>query len=265
MTSILGIDPAWTATEPSGVALISNASSKWRLVAVASSYAQYVRLADNPRLDWEIKPTPSLPIAAELLATSQRLLGGANVDLVAIDMPVTTEPIIGRRAADIAVSQAWGGRGAGTHSPNATRPGKISDLLREEFEALGYPLRTTETECGTTPALLEVYPHTALITLMKLDYRLQYKVSRARKYWRELSPSERRVNILAIWREVIAALELTISDIDIELPEIAISDNVLKRFEDAIDAVVCAWTGIQYLNGDCDALGDESAAIWVSK
>ena len=37
----------------------------------------------------------------------------------------------------------------------------------------------------------------------------------------------------------------------------------LKRYEDTIDALICAWVGMKYLDGKAHAYGDETAAIWV--
>jgi predicted RNase H-like nuclease len=37
----------------------------------------------------------------------------------------------------------------------------------------------------------------------------------------------------------------------------------LKRYEDALDALVCAWVGVCALNGSARAYGDDAAAIWV--
>ena len=39
----------------------------------------------------------------------------------------------------------------------------------------------------------------------------------------------------------------------------------LKRYEDTLDALVCAWVGMQFANGLAIPYGDESAAIWVAK
>ena len=41
----LGVDAAWTATEPSGVALVAEREGGWRLLAVESSYARFRALA----------------------------------------------------------------------------------------------------------------------------------------------------------------------------------------------------------------------------
>lgn len=38
---------------------------------------------------------------------------------------------------------------------------------------------------------------------------------------------------------------------------------VLKRYEDALDALLCAWTGIGYLAGEVGAYGDASTPVWA--
>ena len=51
MTTILGIDAAWTAHEPSGVALVRFDGGSWRCVAVAPCYASFIALAGGLPVD----------------------------------------------------------------------------------------------------------------------------------------------------------------------------------------------------------------------
>jgi len=37
----------------------------------------------------------------------------------------------------------------------------------------------------------------------------------------------------------------------------------LKRYEDALDALVCAWVGSRFLAGEAMAFGDADSAIWA--
>src|ERR1700694_4052494 len=111
MRVVLGIDAAWTVTQPSGVALAAELSSGWRLLAAAASYQYFQTLAD-PRMTGDQRPTGSLPDAPILLATASVLCGG-RVDLVAIDMPLAHTPIVGRRISDDAVSRTYGARKCG--------------------------------------------------------------------------------------------------------------------------------------------------------
>jgi predicted RNase H-like nuclease len=267
LTAILAIDPAWTSDAPSGVALLDGTEGGWRCLGLAPSYAQFVALANGIPVDWATSPRGSLPEVEELLRAAQRLLGKASVDLVTIDMPVSTGAISTRRAADSAISRTFGGRGCGTHSPSAVRPGSISDRLRSEFGRLGYALGTAASPAGIMPALIEVYPHPALLVLLNATYRVPYKVSRAGKYWPELTQAARRRKLVGAWFNIFEALTLTISGANLHLPSVDASEKLstsgLKRYEDALDALLCGWVGIQYVRGQCFPYGDEAAAIWV--
>jgi predicted RNase H-like nuclease len=194
-----------------------------------------------------------------------KLLGGRELTVVTVDMPLSTTPITGRREADAAISRAFGGMGAAVHSPNAERPGAISDQLTRDFAAMGFPLATSTTPAGTPKRVVEVYPHPALMTLTGASYRLCYKVSRSRKYWPDRTPAERRANLLVQFQRILSALNDEIRDLPIELPDptSAVPVSGLKRYEDSLDALVCAWVGMKYLEGEAVAYGDHTAAIWI--
>ncbi len=267
MTSILALDPAWTATEPSGVALLERAKDRWKCVGLAPSYGQFVDLASGVAVDWSRAPKASRPDVDALMAAATVLLDGEAVDVVTIDMPVARTPIHKRREADNAASRKYGANGCGTHSPSEVRPGRLGSELTERFRDLGYDVATLETPVGSTHVLAEVYPHPALLHLLGKDFRIKYKISRANEYWPDKTPAERRRRIVKNWRRILEQLSLSINKIDIPLPEKdaleTMSSTSLKRFEDAIDALVCGWVGIQYLDGDCAAYGDDTAAIWI--
>jgi predicted RNase H-like nuclease len=120
---------------------------------------------------------------------------------------------------------------------------------------------------GTFPALVEVYPHPALLVLLNAPYRVPYKIAKAGRYWPDLSPAERRRKVVETWQEIRAALAMTISGPALPLPPLDTVEQLktsgLKRYEDALDALVCGWVGIQYLQGHCSPYGDETAAIWT--
>ncbi len=146
--AVLGIDAAWTVKAPSGVAAAVETASGWRLAAVAASYEQFIARANGVEPGGE-RPRGSKPSAADLLDAARRICG-ARVDLVAVDMPMARYPIVGRRPSDKAISSKYAAQGAGTHSPSAERPGKISDRLRAGFEASGYPLCTSAPQKGSS-------------------------------------------------------------------------------------------------------------------
>ncbi len=265
MVSILGIDAAWTEKEPSGVALLEGSAGEWRCVAVAPSYDSFLSSAEGTPVDWSAQSGGAIPDVGRLLSAAGKLLGGQELTTVTVDMPLSTEPITGRRQADDAISRAYGGRGAAGHSPSSERPGPISDRLTADFAAAGFPLATCSTLAGTPNRLVEVYPHPALMALTGESYRLPYKASRSRRYWPGSTPAERRANRLGQFRRILTALRSEVRDIRLELPDAtgAVSTSGLKRYEDSLDALVCAWVGAEYLEGVAAPYGDETAAIWT--
>lgn len=260
MRAVLGIDAAWTATNPSGVAVAAEGPEGWRLMGVASSYEGFRMLAADPSAARQ-RPSGSLPDARGLLASASQLCG-CRIDLVAMDMPLARTAIVGRRASDNHVSRAYGARKCGTHTPNAARPGRISDDIREGFGHAGYPLLT---DAIAPPGLIEVYPHPALLELTAAPVRLPYKASKVRSYWPAAGPAERRDRLFRQWREIAARLDDEIAGVAAALPALATdaSGVEIKAYEDSLDAIVCAWVAICALAGRAIPYGDQDSAIWI--
>ena len=254
MRAVLGIDAAWSLTHPSGVAVAAELRDGWHLIAAASSYQRFQTLADG-RLRAEERPSGSLPDADAMLATAS-ILCGRPVDLVAIDMPLARSPIVGRRVSDNAVSKAYGGRKCGTYSPSASRPGRISDDLREGFERAGYSLRTDKI--APIRGVIEVYPHPALVELAGASERLPYKASKARAYWPSAAPPERRARLYRQWSEIVMRLEGEIAGLNASGVEV-------KAYEDALDGIICSWVAVCALDGRAMPFGDENSAIWIPR
>lgn len=257
MTAVLGIDAAWTSTEPSGVAAVERHGVNWRLVRVAASYQAF--LSKDPLKS--ARHRGSTPDPHALLSKTAELTA-TPVSVVAIDMPLSNDPITGRRVSDNAISSLYGSRHAGTHTPSQSRPGKLSDQLTLGFGRAGYPLLTSG---ASFPALIEVYPHPALIELAKAERRFPYKHAKSRKYWPEDSLIDRRAKLLSVWTDIVSLLDHRIEGVAfaLPLPDPSSRGYELKAFEDCLDAVVCAWVGTCVLEGTATAYGDETSAIWV--
>lgn len=262
MRSVLGIDAAWTLTNPSGVALAEEGPEGWELVAVAPSYLHFLALAD-PLLPRPSIPSGSIPSAKALLHAAQTITGHP-VSVVAIDMPMSRQPITARRASDQAISKEYGSRWASTHTPSSTRPGTLNDDLKEDFERNGYPLRT---ESDATSGLIEVYPHPALIELASADKRLPYKLSKIRSYWPSHSRPERLIKLKAQWSDILALLDGHMGGASSGLPALSEDPTVgeLKAYEDTLDAIVCAWVGTSMIAGSAIPFGDDDSSIWVPR
>jgi predicted RNase H-like nuclease len=258
---VLGIDAAWTSTQPSGVAVAAKNSRGWRLIAAESSYQRFLALADK-RLQREQRPSGSLADARALLAAASVLCKGHAVDLVAIDMPLAQEAITGRRFCDNEVSRTFGARKCGTHSPTPARPGPVSEELRKGFDLAGYPLLTRGI---SSRGLIEVYPHPALVELTGASERLPYKTPKTRTYWPSATPTERRARLYQQWKEIINLLEGEIANVSavLSIPDITATKGEAKACEDALDAIICAWVALCALEGRARPLGDENSAIWI--
>jgi predicted RNase H-like nuclease len=263
MRAVLGIDSAWTAKQPSGVALCVERGRAWRCVAVAPSYADFVALAEGREVDWgRPRIAGGAPDPGRILRAAGALAPRARIQAVALDLPLARVPIAGRRAADQAVSREFGARKCSTYTASRERPGRISTVTRDGFEAAGFRLATVRPARG--PAILEVYPHTALLSLVPAEERVPYKVSKSRRYWPEASPEVRRRRLLERWRPILASLRRHIA-VDLDLPASFATFSSMKRYEDAVDALICAWVAVLFLAGNARPLGDETAAIWTPR
>jgi len=205
-----------------------------------------------------------MPVDAKaVLTVCRELLDGMQPGVVAVDMPLATTSIEARRRADGEVSRRFGHCKCSTHSPSPVRPGATGRRLHESLAELGYSLATTNSR--DLPALLEVYPHVALLGLTGRGERLPYKVAKSGTYWRGHPPEFRKQRLVEEWSAIVACLRRHIDGIDLPLPTRPQerSFQYLKRFEDAIDALVSAWVGVEFLQGTALPLGDGAAAIWV--
>jgi predicted RNase H-like nuclease len=257
--AVLGVDAAWTSTEPSGIALAVETEGGWLLAAIEAAYGQFIERGNGVERG-DTRPRGCTPDAAALLDAAHKICG-RGVDLVAFDMPLSRQAITRRRRCDDEVSRRYGAKGAGTHSPSPARPGALSDLLRETFEQLGYALCTKPPARG----LIEVYPHAALIEFLRAPRRLEYKGAKIGRYWPELSADERQMKLRTIWSRIVEALEQRIAGVAEALPSPApdIRGWRLKAYEDMLDAVVCCAVAVACLEGKAKAYGGEDAAIWV--
>ncbi len=262
-SSVLGIDAAWTDRSPSGVALIrAGPDGLWKLVALAPSYDSFVELAAGNPVRWQDPPPTRGSDPGTLLRAAERLLGGRRVTVVSVDMPLSRIDITGRREADNAVSRKFGARGCSTHSPNRDRPGRVSRDFHRSLSRLGYRLAVNRPGADT---LIEVYPAPALLCLLGRDYRVPYKIARTLRYWPDLGRQERAEGIIRELKGIHEGLSRVIDEIPPFLPGLPYTGTLgsLKRHEDALDSLVCAWVGARYLEGRAEAFGDDDAAIWV--
>jgi predicted RNase H-like nuclease len=265
--AILGIDAAWTSNNPSGVALVCNHGNSWECVGIAPSYDLFIRLAEGREVDWNTeKIYGTAPDLYQLCKAATKLLGGRRVNLIVVDMPVAKVQIFKGRKADQAISKMFSGKKCGAFTPKKDWPGAIEEAFSSQCLKLGYQIASAETSVGSTDCLVETYPHPALLALLNMSCRVPYKAGKTTTYWKEEPKKEhRRKNLLCVYNKILKALQCHIAEIPLNLP---VASNIhhftqLKRFEDILDALVCAWVGIEYFNGNAKPYGDHTAAIWV--
>ena len=262
--TVLGIDAAWTTTQPSGVALVVRDRNRWICCGLAPSYQQFCELSIGRQVDWTRSPPPGRADVNALLVAAHAL-AGQNPDAIAVDMPLAFEPITARRTSDTAISRLFGAAGAAVHLPSAIRPGPIAEEFRVGLERRGYELTVRTAHPAHQPALIETYPHPIAMWLCNSCRRLPYKTAKSGIYWPGQPLTERRRRLLTVWKEIVFAVEGMIDGINLPqiTPALIGSRSALKAFEDALDALICAIAGISYLLGTAIPYGDDASAIWL--
>lgn len=246
MRTVLGIDRAWTRDAPSGVALLVERGKRWVCEGLAGCMSHEPFVASD-----ELK----------LLETIRRQ-GYPAPSVIAIDMPMARSPIVARRVSDDKVSLKYGGRKCGTHSPSSQRPGVLATEIRISLQTQGYALRTRAPSLSEDRHLLEVYPHPAILHLLQCPERLPYKVGKTNTYWPGQS-LERRLRLVAqALYLIVEGLRKAGIDVKLEPPNGSTLAG-LKEYEDKVDALVCAWTAVQFLRGRAVPFGDDESAIWI--
>jgi len=256
MACVLGIDAAWTAHNPSGVALISTEPPK--LIRALPSFEDFI--VNTEQHDWGRQH--DFRASLEDVMREAEAISGSDIGVIAVDMPIAHQPVRVRRRCDTAISKAFGARGCSTHSPTEQRPGPVSDALYQEATAAGFALKTAGSD-GVSPALLEVYPHVALLALCGAERRLRYKLSKRAKNFSGLRDARARLEAVRCeWNRILGCLKREI-DFSLDIGDGIRTLREWKAWEDAIDAIVCAWVGLEWLRARARPYGDEVAAIWV--
>jgi predicted RNase H-like nuclease len=203
----------------------------------------------------------------------------ANV-MVAFDAPLIVRNRTGCRGCERVIASVWGRAHASCHVANLRRPwfakgGRAHRLARR------LRLTTNPAAVSEAPArvAIEVYPHTALVSLFRLPVILKYKAGRSRvngvstprtvhhrrREFRRLlrclvdlrdGRPPLRVETAAAWSRVSAMVED------------AKTGAELDRVEDELDAYVCAYVGWHYYhrrgNRDCAVIGDARCGYVVT-
>lgn len=159
--------------------------------------------------------------------------------VVAVDAPLIIRNATGRRPCEAALGAVYARRQAGCHPANLSLyPDASSVALAQWLAHRGYrhapDARDTEAR-----AMLEVYPHAALVASFDLPQSLKYKrggVAQKRAGLRELSGLLGRLRIGTAPLQPSALLARLLTR-DVE----ELRGQALKAHEDTLDAVTCAY------------------------
>jgi predicted RNase H-like nuclease/ppGpp synthetase/RelA/SpoT-type nucleotidyltranferase len=213
----VGLDLAWGQRKPTGVAIVDDAGS---LVSATTA-------GDDASIRKAVEPY----VAGDCL--------------VAIDAPLIVVNPKGQREAERRLNVDFGRFQAGAH-PSNTGKKEFAGIPRAAAiaESLGLD---PDPESTAARRAIEVYPHPATVVLFRLGRTLKYKAKTGRSF------SQLRAELLRLIEHVEALAHanppLRVSDCEDwsqlrETVESARRKSDLRRAEDPVDAVVCAYVAL---------------------
>jgi len=233
----MGIDLAWGNRNPSGLAIL-----RWQEDVLQ-----------------EVTP-------AQLLTTDEQICqaiaaqdnGGTLV--IAIDAPLVVPNFSGERPVEGEMRRRFARFHAACHPANRQLLGdpprgeRLCTLLAQRLGVQVMPAPAQRQYCRVA---FEVYPHAAMVRLFDLPRVLQYKARPGR------SLAYRREQMLR-YIELLGHLPhppLRLPDWLYHVPETA---SGLKRFEDKVDALFCAWLAARAWMHGGEVVGEGSTGtIWL--
>ncbi|MDQ6935744.1 MAG: DUF429 domain-containing protein, partial [Actinomycetota bacterium] len=212
----VGVDLAWGGRRPTGLAVLDD---RGRLVHVSSAESDEAILA----------------------ALAPYVEGNC---LVAIDAPLVVPNPTGNRPCEAALNKDFRGFEAGAHPANTSKP-EFADGPRGArlAKALGLDIDPVSKQRRRA---IEVYPHPATVALFGLGRTLKYKHKPGRSFAELYAGLRRLVSLLegletartplhlaqrAPWLDLVAQVDAATRKSD------------LRKLEDQVDAVVCAYIG----------------------
>lgn len=212
-----GVDLAWGGRKPTGVAVVD-----------ADGHLVHLGAA---RDDVDI-----------LAALAPYVSGGC---LVAFDAPLVVTNATGQRPAEAALNRDFRRFEAGAHPSNTAKP-EFAETPRAArlARALGLDM---DPRSPAARRAIEVYPHPATVVLFRLERTLKYKAKPGRDVAR--LRSELLLLMDGVERLAHAAVPLHVEAHDgwAELRRQVVAaqrKSELRRAEDPVDAVVCAYVAL---------------------
>src|SRR4051812_46937295 len=213
----IGVDLAWGERRPTGVAVLDGTG---RLVHVSAQ-------TDDDSIIGAMTPYAEGPC------------------LVAVDAPLVVENATGNRPAEAALNRDFARFEAGAHPANTARP-EFSRVPRAARLAATLGL-DTDPRSRSPRRAIEVYPHPATVALFRLGRTLKYKDKPGRRLEQLREELLRLMGLVEGLR--LAALPLHVEGHQpwhdlVRQVQAATRKSDLRRAEDQVDAVVCAYVAL---------------------
>ncbi|MGE2731564.1 bifunctional ribonuclease/(p)ppGpp synthase [Mycolicibacterium vaccae] len=213
----IGVDLAWGQRKPTGVAVVDD-GGRLVLATVATDDA-------------------SICSVLEQYAEDDCVVG--------FDAPLIVRNATGQRPAERAVNADFARFQAGTHPSNTGRP-EFADGTRAARLAESLDLDIDSTS-GAPRRALEVYPHAATVALFRLGRTLKYKAKPGRSLAQMRTELLRLMELVETLSSADPPLRTSGSEDWARLRadvENATRKSELRRVEDPVDAVVCAYVAM---------------------
>lgn len=231
----VGIDLAWGERSPTGLAVLD---AQGRLVVLAR-----VQTDDD--------------IAAALAAYDGPLVA-------AVDAPLVVTNASGKRGAERALDRDFARFQAGTHSSNTAKPWFVPEPRGARLaRRLGLEIHDPRAPRRA----FEAHPHAATVALFGLERTLKYKAKPGRTLESQRAELLRLTTLLGTLRDADPPLLLGDAWRDhVATVAAAARKSELRRAEDPVDAVVCAYVAA-YADrrpADVTTYADETGAAIVT-
>lgn len=221
MKLAIGIDPSWVLTHPTGMCAIESRGDGW---SVASTHASIMSIDD-------------------ISAAVARHPGDPAV--VAVDAPLWIPNATGIRDCDREIISRYISRKSGVYPCNSTIAARRrwqTTAIRVALEQLGF----VEAPATGPSVYFETYPHPALVNMLDLPFRPEYKKGRI---------ASRRAGLHRLGQQLLAyaaANDVTFRDRAVRdatiPPDVeALRGRALKKAEDRLDAFVCALIAVSWI------------------
>jgi predicted RNase H-like nuclease/ppGpp synthetase/RelA/SpoT-type nucleotidyltranferase len=213
----IGVDLAWGERKPSGVAVVDD-DGKLVYVGAASDDTS-IRAAVAPYVEGDC--------------------------LVAFDAPLVVTNPTGQRPSETALNRDFAKFEAGAHPTNTGKP-EFAGTPRAARLANALDLDIDPSSSSNRRAI-EVYPHPATVALFRLGRTLKYKSKPGRTFVQLRSELLRLMDLIESLAQATPALRVTDHDGWADLRhsvEGAEKKSELRRAEDPVDAVVCAYVAL---------------------